>query len=336
MSTARGPAPEAAVALPVDLVLPEQVRAAARRLAGVAIRTPLLSAPWLSALAGVEVRLKCENLQRAGAFKMRGAYNTIASLADEERRRGVITASSGNHGQAVALAARMFGVPAVVVMPTTAPPVKVEGVKSYGGEVVFAGTTSTERFQKAQELLAERGLVMIPPFDDPRIIAGQGTVGLEILEDWPEVEQVLVPIGGGGLLSGVAAYVKREKPPCAVIGVEPENANAMRQSLDAGQAVTIESKPTVADGLMPVRPGDLTFAHCRALVDDIVLVGEDSIVHATRDLLLRSKLLVEFSGAATTAALTSGRFRPQGPTAVVLSGGNLDPGTIRGLLELPL
>jgi len=316
------------------LVGPEQVRAAARRLAGVAVRTPLLPAPWFSDLVGCEVRLKCENLQRAGAFKMRGAYNAIASLSEDERRRGVITASSGNHGQAVALAARMFAVPAVVVMPTTAPPVKVDGVRGYGGEVVFAGTTSVERFEKARELVEQRGLVMIPPFDDPRIIAGQGTVGLEILEDWPQVQHVLAPIGGGGLLSGVAAFVKREKASCRVVGVEPENANAMRQSLDAGEAVTIEAKPTVADGLMPVRPGDLTFAHCRALVDDVVLVDEDSIVHATRDLLLRSKILVEFSGAASAAALLSGRYRPQGATAVVLSGGNLDPGKIPALLEL--
>ncbi len=317
-----------------DLVLPEQVRAAERRLAGVAIRTPLLPAPWLSEQVGAEVRLKCENLQRAGAFKMRGAYNAIASLSEDERRHGVITASSGNHGQAVALAARMFGIPAVVVMPTTAPPVKVDGVRGYGAEVVFAGTTSTERFDKARELVEARGLVMIPPFDDPRIIAGQGTVGLELLEQWPEVENVLVPIGGGGLCSGVAAWVKREKPPCLVIGVEPENANAMRQSLDAGAPTTIESKPTVADGLMPVRPGDLTVAHCHALVDHVVLVDEDSIVHATRDLLLRSKILVEFSGAAAAAALLAGRYRPQGPTAVVLSGGNLDPGKISALLAL--
>lgn len=314
------------------LVGPEQVLAAARRLAGVAVRTPLLSAPWVENAAGSEVRLKCENLQLAGAFKMRGAYNALASLSEEERRRGVVTASSGNHAQALALAARMFGVPAVVVMPTTAPPVKVEGARAYGAEVVFAGTTSPERFARAHELVAERGLVMVPPFDDPRIIAGQGTVALEIVEQWPEVEAVLVPVGGGGLLSGVAAWIKREKPSCRVIGVEPENAACMRASFDAGQPTTIQLRPTVADGLMPVRPGDLTFAHCSAFVDDIVVVEEGAIVAATRALLLRSHVLVEFSGAVGVAAITSGRFRPTGPTAVVLSGGNMDPSKIGPLV----
>jgi len=228
------------------LVDPGQVRAAARRLAGVAVRTPLLPAPWLAEqVGGVDVRLKCENLQLAGAFKIRGAYNAIAGLAEAERKRGVVTASSGNHAQAVALAARRFGIPAVVVMPTTAPPVKVEGARGFGAEVVFAGTTSPERFQKAHELVEQRGLVMIPPFDDARIIAGQGTVGLEILEDWPEVENVLVPVGGGGLLSGVAAYLKREKPACRVLGVEPGELRLGRQDL--------------GDALQPVAQAD--FAH---------------------------------------------------------------------------
>ncbi|HEX9107665.1 MAG TPA: threonine/serine dehydratase [Longimicrobiales bacterium] len=319
----------------IALVAVEEVREAQRRLAGVAVRTPLLPAPWLSEYgAGAEVRLKCENLQRVGAFKMRGAYNALALLSEPERRRGVITASSGNHGQALALAARMFGVPAVIVMPETAPAVKVEGVRSYGAEVVFAGTTSPERFMKAHELVEERGLVMVPPFDDARVIAGQGTVGLEILEQWPEVENVLVPIGGGGLLAGIAAFVKRQKPSCQVIGVEPENSCCMRRSLDAGEPTTIEIRPSVADGLMPSRPGDLTFAHARELVDDVVLVDEDAIVQATRALLTRSKIVVEFSGAATVAAICSGAFEPTGPTAVVLSGGNLDPSRIPELLQL--
>ncbi len=315
------------------LVDPGEVRAAARRLAGVAIRTPLLPAPWLGdELGGIDVRLKCENLQRVGAFKMRGAYNALAIMPEAERRRGVITASSGNHGQALALAARMFGVPAVIVMPETAPPVKVAGVRGYGAEVVFAGTTSPERFRKAHELVEERGLVMVPPFDDPRVVAGQGTVGLEILEDWPDVENVLLPVGGGGLLAGVAAYVKREKPACRVIGIEPENSPCMHDSLKAGEPTTVEVRPSWADGLMPVRPGDLTFAHARELVDDVVLVEEDAIVHATRELLLRSKIVVEFSGAVGVAALRSGRFHATGPTAVVLSGGNLDPGRLAALL----
>ena len=314
------------------LVGADDVRAAAKRLRGVALRTPLLPAPWVDELVGIEVRLKCENLQRSGAFKMRGAYNALACLSDEERGRGVVTASSGNHAQALALASRMFGVRAVVVMPETAPPNKVEGARGFGAEVVFAGTTSPERFARAHELVAEQGLVMVPPFDDARVIAGQGTAGLEILAEWPEVEAVLVPVGGGGLLSGVAAYVKRVRPSCKVVGVEPENAACMRRSLDAGRPVTIEARPSVADGLLPVRPGDLTFAHCSALVDDVVTVAEDAIVAATRDLLLRSRIVVEFSGAVGVAALCSGRFRPTGPTAVVLSGGNLDPSKIPALL----
>jgi threonine dehydratase len=315
-----------------SLVSADAVREAARRLRGVALRTPLLPAPWVDELVGAEVRLKCENLQRSGAFKMRGAYNAVACLSDEERRRGVVTASSGNHAQALALAARMFGVRAVVVMPETAPPNKVEGARGFGAEVVFAGTTSPERFARAHQLVAEQGLVMVPPFDDARVIAGQGTAGLEILEEWPEVEAVLVPVGGGGLLSGVAAYVKRVRPACKVVGVEPENAACMRRSLDAGHPVTIEARPSVADGLLPVRPGDLTFAHCSALVDDVVTVAEDAIVAATRGLLLRSRMVVEFSGAVGVAALCSDRFRPTGPTAVVLSGGNLDPSRIPALL----
>ena len=320
--------------LATPLVGADDVRAAAKRLRGVALRTPLLPAPWVDELVGVEVRLKCENLQRSGAFKMRGAYNALACLSDEERGRGVVTASSGNHAQALALAARMFGVRAVVVMPETAPPNKVEGARGFGAEVVFAGTTSPERFARAHQLVAEQGLVMVPPFDDARVIAGQGTAGLEILEEWPEVEAVLVPVGGGGLLSGVAAYVKRVRPSCKVIGVEPDNAACMRRSLDAGRPVTIEVRPSVADGLLPVRPGDLTFAHCSALVDDVVTVAEDAIVAATRDLLLRSRIVVEFSGAVGVAALCSGRFRPTGPTAVVLSGGNLDPSKIPALLAV--
>ncbi len=320
--------------LATPLVGADDVRAAAKRLRGVALRTPLLPAPWVDELVGVEVRLKCENLQRSGAFKMRGAYNAVACLSDEERGRGVVTASSGNHAQALALAARMFGVRAVVVMPETAPPNKVEGARGFGAEVVFAGTTSPERFARAHQLVAEQGLVMVPPFDDARVIAGQGTAGLEILEEWPEVEAVLVPVGGGGLLSGVAAYVKRVRPSCKVIGVEPDNAACMRRSLDAGRPVTIEVRPSVADGLLPVRPGDLTFAHCSALVDDVVTVAEDAIVAATRDLLLRSRIVVEFSGAVGVAALCSGRFRPTGPTAVVLSGGNLDPSKIPALLAV--
>lgn len=315
------------------LVTRDDVAAAAAALRGVAVRTPLLPAPWLEEAVGVEVRLKCENLQRVGAFKLRGAYTMISRLPEEERRRGVITYSSGNHAQAVALAARLFGIPAVVVMPTTAPAVKVEGARALGAEIVLHGTTSLERRDRAEAIAAERGLAIVPPFDHPDIVAGQGTVGKEILEDWPDVGAVLVPIGGGGLVAGIAAWIKRERPDCLVVGVEPENADAMRRSRLAGEPVTIEPRATIADGLAPVRPGDLTFAHVRELVDDIVTVPDDAIERATRLLVRDGKLVVEFSGAATTAALLSGRFAPRGrPTAAVVSGGNLDPSRMMALL----
>lgn len=310
------------------------IEEAARGLRGVALRTPLVAADWLEAAVGAPVRLKCENLQRAGSFKIRGAYTMISRLTPDERARGVITYSSGNHGQALALAARMFGVPAVVVMPTTAPGVKIEGAKGFGAEVVLEGTTSIHRYDKAVEIAAARGLKIVPPFDHPDIIAGQGTIGPEILEDWPEVEAILIPIGGGGMASGVGAYIKRTRPDCKVIGVEPEIADAMYQSRRAGVAVTIEARPTIADGLMPVRPGDLTFEHTQAFVDELVRVPEAAIAEATKRLLANSKLLVEFSGAATVAALLSGAYQPEGrKTVAVLSGGNLDPKKLAELLE---
>lgn len=307
------------------LVRPADVARAARELAGVALRTPLLPSAWLREATGADVRVKCENLQVAGAFKIRGAYTAVARLAPAERDRGVIAYSSGNHAQGVALAARTFGIRAVVVMPTTAPGVKVEGARRLGAEVVLEGTTSLHRQQRAEALAAEQGLAIIPAFDHADIIAGQGTVGLEILEDWPDVELIVAPIGGGGLISGISALVKQQRPEVRVVGVEPVTADAMKQSLEAGHPVTIEPARTVADGLMPVRPGDLTFAHVRAFVDDIVRVDDAAIVEATRRLLGESKLVVEFSGAATAAALLSGALAVRGArTAVVLSGGNLD------------
>jgi threonine dehydratase len=300
----------------------------------VAVRTPLLPAQWLSEQIGAEVRLKCENLQRAGAFKIRGAYNMLSRLPERERKRGVITYSSGNHGQAVALAARIFGVKSVVVMPTTAPAVKVEGAKQLGAEVVLEGTTSTDRMKRALALADEHGYVVIPPFDHTDIIAGQGTVALEILEDWPEVDAILVPIGGGGIASGIAAYVKQTRPQCQVIGVEPERADAMYQSLQARQPVTIEAKGTIADGLMPVRPGDITYSHAAEFIDEIARVSEESIRDATRSLVMSSKLVVEFSGAATVAALMSGSYQAKGKRVVaVLSGGNADPAKIADLIR---
>ncbi|MFW5951823.1 MAG: threonine ammonia-lyase [Gemmatimonadota bacterium] len=314
------------------LVGPGSVRAAARGLEGVAVRTPLIPSPWLREELGVEVRLKCESFQPIGAFKLRGAYTMIARLSEAERARGVITYSSGNHAQAVAFAARAFGIEAVIVMPENAPPIKVRGTKRLGAEVVEEGTTSLARRERAEAIQAERGLTMVPPFDHPDIIAGQGTVGLEILEDWPEVGTIVVPIGGGGLISGIAAFVKQEHPDVRVVGVEPEGAPAMRRSLDAGELVTLDRIDSIADGLVPVRPGDLTFAHVRSLVDDVVLVDDHAIRAAAARLLVRGKLLVEYSGAATVAALRAG-LALDGPAAAVISGGNIDPSRIPELLE---
>jgi threonine dehydratase len=316
-----------------EMVAPASIERAARELAGVVVRTPLLPAPWLAeALGAGDVRLKCENLQRAGAFKIRGAYTAIARLTPAARARGVIAFSSGNHAQGVALAARMFGVRAVVVMPTTAPANKVEGATRLGAEVVLEGTTSTERQKRAEQIAAEQNLTIVPAFDDLDIIAGQGTAGLEIMQDWPDVELVLVPIGGGGLISGVAAWVKHANPATRVIGVEPAAADAMKQSIDAGRPVTIPPARTIADGLMPVRPGDHNFAHVQAFVDDIVRVTDDAILDATQRLLTAGKLVVEFSGAATVAALLSGVVRPAERTVALLSGGNLDPARYAQLL----
>lgn len=314
------------------LVGVDSIRDAAASLKGVAVRTPLLPSSWLADELGTEVRLKCESFQPMGAFKLRGAYTMIARLTAEDRARGVVTYSSGNHAQAVAFAARAFGIDAVIVMPENAPRIKVEGTKRLGAEVIERGTTSLARREKAEEIQAERGLTMIPPFDHPDIIAGQGTVGLEILEDWSEVRTIVVPVGGGGLISGVGAYVKRQRPDVRVVGVEPEGAPAMRRSLDAGEIVTLDRIDSIADGLLPVRPGDLTFAHTRALADDVVLVDDDAMRRAAAQLLVRGKLLAEYSGAATVAALRAGGVGP-GPVAAVISGGNIDPSVIPDLLS---
>ncbi len=308
------------------IVTIDEIRAAAARIRGVARRTPLLSGDEGGAESDNGLRLKCENLQRGGAFKLRGAYNFIAQLSQSERANGVLTYSSGNHGRAVAYAARMLGLPALVVVPVDAPRVKVEGIRRLGAEIVKEGTTSVERKRRAEAIARERGMAIVPPFDHPHIIAGQGTVGLEIVEDWPAVRRVVVPVGGGGLLSGVAAAVRALAPEAAVIGVEPSGADSMRRSLVAGQPVELDSVASVADGLKPVRPGDLTFEHARALVSEVVAVEDTDILRALAWCAEKLHLLVEPSGAAAVAALLAGRLSdPTVPTAFILSGGNVDP-----------
>jgi threonine dehydratase len=250
----------------------------------------------------------------------------LARFGRDELVRGVITYSSGNHAQALACAARLLGVPAVVVMPTTAPLVKVSGTRAFGAEVVFAGTTSAERKSEAERIQHARGLVMVPPFDHPWIIEGQGTVGLEILEDCPDVHEVYVPVGGGGLLAGVAAAVKALRPGARVIGVEPAGAAKMSRSLAAGGPVTLESTASIADGLLPLRPGDLTFAHARALVDEVVTVDEDRLTEAVRHVAREARILVEPSGAASVAAVLQRYGSAAGvsrPVVAILSGGNI-------------
>lgn len=309
-----------------------EIEGAARRLAGVAIVTPLLTSDPASDATGATVRLKCENLQRAGSFKIRGAYNFVSQLSDQQVENGIITYSSGNHAQAVALTGKMRGIRSVVVMPTTAPPVKREGAERLGAEVVYEGTTSMERRARAEALAEEEGLVIVPPFDHRHIIAGQGTVGLEIAREWEDVDLVLAPIGGGGLASGVAAAVKRLLPHVRVVGVEPKGAAAMRAALDYGAPKLLPDIDTIADGLAPIMVGELTHEHARDLMDDVVTVDDDAIREATSLLVRRQKLVVEWSGAATTAALLSEAVDAKGAqVAVVISGGNLDSAALSEL-----
>jgi threonine dehydratase len=304
---------------------PDELRLARPRVARGARVTPLLPSDLLSARTGHPVSLKCENLQTGGAFKIRGATNFVACLDAEARARGLITYSSGNHAIAMSLAAKRAGVPAVVVMPETAPAIKRERVADLGAEIHLCGTTSLERHARAQVLAEERGLTMVPPFDHPFIVAGQSTCGVEILEQMPEASAVIVPVGGGGLLAGIALACAYHKRGVKVIGVEPKGAAKMSASLAARVPVTLPSVGSIADGLLPSRPGDLTFAVAQRYVHEVVTVEEEAIADAARRLLLEERLLVEWSGAVGVAALLSGAIRLAGPAAVVLSGGNIDP-----------
>jgi threo-3-hydroxy-L-aspartate ammonia-lyase len=328
------------IAAAADLVSLEDIRAAARTVHGVALHTPLLT-------FGPRDRrhyLKAESLQPIGAFKIRGAYVAVASLSDEERARGVITYSSGNHAQGVARAARLLGAPAVVVMPSDAPTVKRDRVAADGAEIVVVGTASEERKAVAERLAAERGLSIIPPYDDDRIIAGQGTIGLELVEDLPDLAAVLVPIGGGGLASGVATAVKSLRPEARVIGVESELAADAQASLRAGHIVRWEAEDvsrTIADGTRTQAIGVRPFRHFQAYLDDVVTVAEAEIAAAVRLLAEETRLVVEPSGALSVAAM---RFRAReagidavdGPVVAIVSGGNVDPERYRGFLEAPI
>jgi len=311
------------------LVTLEQIRAARERIMGVARATPLID---VTSIAGRPLLLKCENMQPGGAFKIRGAYNMVAQLDPAQRARGVITYSSGNHGQALAISARALGVPSVVVMPTTAPAVKVAGAKKFGAEVVFAGTTTLHRKAKAEEIAAERHLTMVPPFDHEWIIAGQGTLGLEILDQCPNAGTILVPVGGGGLVAGVAAAVKLTRGNVSVVGVEPSGAASMKNAIDAGEVRTLDRVQTIADGLMAVRPGDLNFAHVRRYVDRLDTVEDEEIAAAIRWLFSEARIVAEPSGAVTVAAALRASADYTPPVVAIISGGNMDPSLLMKFL----
>ncbi|HSJ93702.1 MAG TPA: threonine/serine dehydratase [Gaiellaceae bacterium] len=296
-------------------------------------RTPLLTSRSLDDETGLEVRLKAELFQRTGAYKIRGALNKLSLLSDEERARGVVCSSAGNHAQGVALAAQMLGIRAVVCMAANATPSKVAAPRGYGAEVVQRGEIWDEADEKARGLVEREGLVYVHPFDDLDLIAGQGTLGLEVVKDWPEVEAVVVPIGGGGLISGVAAAVKRARPEVRVVGVESSDGPAMKASLDAGELVTLERCDTIIDGLRVKRVGRNTFELVRRFVDEVVTVPDAVIFANVLWTMGRLKLVVEGAAAAPVAALRSGALAlpPGTKVALVLSGGNLDLSQLDGL-----
>ena len=308
----------------------DNLREAAAGLVGIAERTPLL--PLMELVSGIEVRLKAEQLQPIGAFKIRGAWTAVRRLSPEARQRGVVTSSSGNHGLGVAFAANRHGIPAVVVMPESAPAIKVAGVRELGGEVVQIGAVrGPEQTAEAARLVAERGLAMIPPYDHPDVMAGQGTCGLEILEQWPEVEIIVVPVGGGGLLAGICAAVRALRPGVTVVAVEPAGVPKLSAAIRAGHPATLAGGTSLADGLLTRSVGELTWPVIQSSVREVVSVTDDDIAAAMKWLAVRG-IRVEPSGAVTTAALLAGRYRPGGPTVVVATGGNVDPAHYRALV----
>jgi threonine dehydratase len=314
-----------------SLVTLDDIRTAAAVLSTVAVRTPLLPDDVLSAQLGIELWHKAEPLQRGGSFKFRGAYSFLSRLDPDARARGVIAPSSGNHGQGVAMAARIFGIPATVVMPTNVTAAKRAGAERLGARIVLAGTTTHERADKARELCEAEGMTLVHPYDDPAIIAGQGTIGLEILSELPDVKTVLVPVGGGGLSAGVSTAVKLLAPRARVIGVEPTTAPKLTRAREKGRPVRLEKTGGLADGLLASEIGALPFMHHQLYVDDVALVDDAPLADAMRYLLDRIKLVVEPSGAITIAALMTGGVKAKGKTVAVLSGGNIE---WEGLLEL--
>ena len=303
----------------------EEIRDAARLLEGVVRRTPMESSRPLATLVGGPVYLKCENLQRTGSFKIRGAYTRIARLSAEERAAGVVAASAGNHAQGVALAAQILHIPATVFMPVGASIAKLAATRAYGATVDLVGQTLDESLEAARDFAVRTGAVLVHPFDHPDVVRGQGTVGLEILDQVPDVATVVVAAGGGGLLSGVSAVVKQLRPDVKVIGVQAEQAAAWPTSLAAGRPVRLHRMSTLADGIAVGEPTPLTFAHVSTLVDDMVTVAENQLSRAMLLCLERAKLVVEPAGAASVAAIMANPDRFEPPVVAILSGGNIDP-----------
>ncbi len=316
-----------------DTVTIHDVTDAAARIRGVAHRTPVVRSRTLDALVGAEVHLKCENLQRIGAFKFRGAYNAMSRLSPEQLRRGVVTYSSGNHAQAVALAARELGSTAVIVMPEDSPPLKLAATRGYGAEIVTYDRYTGDRVPIGEHIAAERGLAIVPPYDHPHVIAGQGTAGLELVQDAGRLDAMVVPVGGGGLMAGCATAATAVHPGIRMIGVEPAAGDDTRRSLAAGHRVRIPVPRTIADGQAAETPGELTFAINQKLVSDIVVVSDDEIRAAMAWAFERLKLVLEPSGATPLAVLLAGRLDPVPRLiGVVLSGGNIGPAQFAALL----
>lgn len=308
----------------------DEIEAARLRVYSIIDPTPMETSRYLSTELGSPVSLKCENLQRTGSYKIRGAYNRLSGLSDEQKSHGVVAASAGNHAQGVAFAARELGIKATIFMPLGVPLPKLQATRAYGAEVVLRGLTVDEPLRAAAEFAATTGAILIPPFDHRDVIMGQATLGLEILDDVPDLAQVVVPIGGGGLISGVAAAVKQRAAQLGrtirVVGVQAENAAAYPPSLAAGEPVKIVTGPSMADGIIVSRPGELNFAIIKDLVDEVVTVTESDLARAVLVLLERAKQVVEPAGAAGVAAIIAGKVAAvEGPTVVILSGGNIDP-----------
>ncbi len=313
----------------------EEVKAAAEKLSGIAHRTPVQTCRTLGESTDSAIFMKCENLQRVGAFKFRGAYNALCRLSREERRHGVLTHSSGNHAQAIALAGRILDIPIRVVMPNDAPIVKRRATEEYGARVIEYDPSKSTREEVSEQIRQKTGATLIPPYDHPHIIAGQGTAALELIEESGPLDLLLVPCGGGGLLSGTAVAAKAMAPGCRVVGVEPEMADDATRSFRTGKLHTVSNPPTIADGTRTPSLGKLTFPLVLRYVDDMVTVSEEAIVEAVRFLYDRARLVVEPSGALGVAALLSNAIKPGAKTGIILSGGNIDRETMIGILSRP-